>query len=125
MSEPSWTPALPRRFPHVPDDLSQAAGARLLLLPAISLETRSAAAYVMILAAQQHPCMWLGACCSAHLMRGWIRRLAALMITYPSTHGVYEEGVDEICKIIHKNGGQVYMDGANMNAQVCWLRAPL
>ena len=44
--------------------------------------------------------------------------LAALMITYPSTHGVYEDGVDEICKIIHDNGGQVYMDGANMNAQV-------
>ena len=40
------------------------------------------------------------------------------MITYPSTHGVYEEGVDEICNIIHENGGQVYMDGANMNAQV-------
>mmetsp|Transcript_10589 Transcript_10589/g.38931 ORF Transcript_10589/g.38931 Transcript_10589/m.38931 type:complete len:1063 (-) Transcript_10589:155-3343(-) len=45
-------------------------------------------------------------------------KLAALMITYPSTHGVYEEGVDEICRIIHENGGQVYMDGANMNAQV-------
>ena len=40
------------------------------------------------------------------------------MITYPSTHGVYEEGVDEICRIIHAGGGQVYMDGANMNAQV-------
>ncbi|KAK6161961.1 hypothetical protein DH2020_001802 [Rehmannia glutinosa] len=39
-------------------------------------------------------------------------------VTYPSTHGVYEEGIDEICKIIHDNGGQVYMDGANMNAQV-------
>lgn len=39
-------------------------------------------------------------------------------VTYPSTHGVYEEGIDEICKIIHENGGQVYMDGANMNAQV-------
>ena len=39
-------------------------------------------------------------------------------MTYPSTHGVYEEGIDEICKIIHDNGGQVYMDGANMNAQV-------
>ncbi len=39
------------------------------------------------------------------------------MITYPSTYGVYEEGVDEICQIIHDNGGQVYMDGANMNAQ--------
>mmetsp|Transcript_17635 Transcript_17635/g.21130 ORF Transcript_17635/g.21130 Transcript_17635/m.21130 type:complete len:1034 (+) Transcript_17635:132-3233(+) len=45
-------------------------------------------------------------------------KLAALMITYPSTYGVYEEGVDEICQIIHDNGGQVYMDGANMNAQV-------
>lgn len=48
--------------------------------------------------------------------------LAAFMITYPSTHGVYEEGVDEICKIIHDNGGQVYMDGANMNAQVIILQ---
>ncbi len=44
--------------------------------------------------------------------------LAALMITYPSTHGVFEEEIKEICNIIHKNGGQVYMDGANMNAQV-------
>jgi glycine dehydrogenase len=44
--------------------------------------------------------------------------LAALMVTYPSTHGVYEEKIIEICKIIHDNGGQVYMDGANMNAQV-------
>ncbi|XP_010472637.1 PREDICTED: glycine dehydrogenase (decarboxylating) 2, mitochondrial-like [Camelina sativa] len=44
--------------------------------------------------------------------------LAALMVTYPSTHGVYEEGIDEICNIIHDNGGQVYMDGANLNAQV-------
>ncbi|PPD86920.1 hypothetical protein GOBAR_DD16123 [Gossypium barbadense] len=45
-------------------------------------------------------------------------KLSALMVTYPSTHGVYEEGIDEICRIIHDNGGQVYMDGANMNAQV-------
>lgn len=44
--------------------------------------------------------------------------LAALMITYPSTHGVFEEDVKEICKIVHAFGGQVYMDGANMNAQV-------
>ncbi|EFJ42017.1 hypothetical protein VOLCADRAFT_107448 [Volvox carteri f. nagariensis] len=51
------------------------------------------------------------------------KNLAALMITYPSTHGVYEEGVDEICRIIHQHGGQVYMDGANMNAQV-GLTAP-
>ncbi len=45
-------------------------------------------------------------------------RLACLMITYPSTHGVFEEQVMEICRIIHARGGQVYMDGANMNAQV-------
>ena len=44
--------------------------------------------------------------------------LAALMVTYPSTHGVYEEAIMEITQIIHDNGGQVYMDGANMNAQV-------
>ena len=44
--------------------------------------------------------------------------LACLMVTYPSTHGVYEEGISEITGIIHSNGGQVYMDGANMNAQV-------
>ncbi|MBN1005594.1 aminomethyl-transferring glycine dehydrogenase [Amphritea pacifica] len=44
--------------------------------------------------------------------------LACLMITYPSTHGVYEESIREICEIIHQHGGQVYMDGANMNAQV-------
>ncbi|SMO59913.1 aminomethyl-transferring glycine dehydrogenase [Solitalea koreensis] len=44
--------------------------------------------------------------------------LAALMVTYPSTHGVFEEAIIEICQIIHDNGGQVYMDGANMNAQV-------
>jgi glycine dehydrogenase len=45
-------------------------------------------------------------------------RLAALMITYPSTHGVFEEGIRDICAVIHEHGGQVYMDGANMNAQV-------
>jgi glycine dehydrogenase len=44
--------------------------------------------------------------------------LAALMVTYPSTHGVFEEGIREVCQIVHENGGQVYMDGANMNAQV-------
>ncbi len=48
--------------------------------------------------------------------------LAALMITYPSTHGVYEESIKEICSIVHEHGGQVYMDGANMNAQVAITR---
>jgi glycine dehydrogenase len=45
-------------------------------------------------------------------------RLAALMVTYPSTHGVFEEAIQEICQVVHEHGGQVYMDGANMNAQV-------
>jgi glycine dehydrogenase len=45
-------------------------------------------------------------------------KLSALMITYPSTHGVFEENVKEICAIVHQHGGQVYLDGANMNAQV-------
>ena len=44
--------------------------------------------------------------------------LAALMVTYPSTHGVFEEGITEICRIMHQHGAQVYMDGANMNAMV-------
>jgi glycine dehydrogenase len=46
------------------------------------------------------------------------QRLACLMVTYPSTHGVFEEGITEICETIHTHGGLVYMDGANMNAQV-------
>ncbi len=48
--------------------------------------------------------------------------LAALMITYPSTHGVYEDSIIDICRIIHDNGGQVYLDGANLNAQVGLMR---
>jgi glycine dehydrogenase len=46
------------------------------------------------------------------------KQLAALMVTYPSTHGVFEAEIQEICAVIHAHGGQVYMDGANMNAQV-------
>ena len=48
--------------------------------------------------------------------------LAACMITYPSTHGVFEETVREVCKITHDHGGQVYIDGANMNAMVGLVR---
>ncbi len=48
--------------------------------------------------------------------------LAALMLTYPSTHGVFEEGVKELCAVVHAHGGQVYMDGANLNAQVGLMR---
>ncbi len=50
------------------------------------------------------------------------RDLACLMVTYPSTHGVFEEGIREVCEIVHRHGGQVYMDGANMNAQACLCR---
>jgi len=45
-------------------------------------------------------------------------QLGALMVTYPSTHGVFEEGIREVCEIVHRHGGQVYMDGANLNAQL-------
>lgn len=55
-------------------------------------------------------------------LRGWAEthrsELGALMVTYPSTHGVFEESIREVCEIVHACGGQVYMDGANMNAQV-------
>jgi glycine dehydrogenase len=43
-------------------------------------------------------------------------KLSCIMVTYPSTHGVFEEGIKDLCDIVHKYGGQVYMDGANMNA---------
>jgi len=46
------------------------------------------------------------------------KELAALMVTYPSTHGVFEEGIVDVCRIVHEHGGQVYLDGANMNAMV-------
>ena len=46
------------------------------------------------------------------------RRLAALMVTYPSTHGVFEEGIRRVCDIVHRHGGQIFLDGANMNAQL-------
>ena len=48
--------------------------------------------------------------------------LAAIMVTYPSTHGAYEEGIVELCKVVHDHGGQVYVDGANLNALVGWAR---
>jgi glycine dehydrogenase len=52
------------------------------------------------------------------LARQHRERLAALMVTYPSTHGVFEDTIDTVCAIVHEHGGQVYLDGANMNAQV-------
>src|SRR5690606_8433779 len=49
-------------------------------------------------------------------------KLAALMVTYPSTHGIFEESIKEICEVVHQHGGQVYLDGANMNAMVGLVR---
>jgi glycine dehydrogenase len=49
-------------------------------------------------------------------------KLGALMVTYPSTHGVFEESIREVCRVVHEHGGQVYMDGANLNAQVGLVR---
>ena len=46
------------------------------------------------------------------------KNLAALMVTYPSTHGVYEETIVDICRVVHAHGGQVYLDGANLNAMM-------
>ena len=46
------------------------------------------------------------------------KALAAIMVTYPSTHGVFEDGIKEVCEIVHNAGGQVYVDGANLNAMV-------
>ena len=73
-------------------------------------------------------CRWSSSACDAHGnidvadLRAKAEQhtdtLAALMITYPSTHGVFEDAIQEICAIVHEHGGQVYMDGANMNAQV-------
>jgi glycine dehydrogenase len=51
--------------------------------------------------------------------------LAALMVTYPSTHGVFETGIRRICELVHQRGGQVYLDGANLNAQVCLAKPGL
>ena len=48
--------------------------------------------------------------------------LSCLMVTYPSTHGVFEESIREICDVVHEHGGLVYMDGANMNAMVGLVR---
>ena len=47
--------------------------------------------------------------------------LSSIMLTYPSTFGVFEENIQETCDLIHDFGGQVYIDGANMNAQVCYF----
>ena len=94
---------------------------QVCLIPASAHGTNPASAAMAGLKIVSVACDTLGnvdlpdlrAKCQAHR-----EDLAALMVTYPSTHGVFEERIAEICKMVHDCGGQVYMDGANMNAQV-------
>ena len=94
---------------------------RICLIPASAHGTNPASAAMVNMQVVVVPCDEQGNVDVAALRQKaeeHAKNLAALMITYPSTHGVFEESIQEICQIIHKNGGQVYMDGANMNALV-------
>lgn len=93
----------------------------IALIPASAHGTNPASAVMAGMKVIVTPCDEKGNINVAELKEKAIEHkdhLACLMITYPSTHGVFEESIQEICEIIHENGGQVYMDGANMNAQV-------
>ena len=73
---------------------------------------------VLITGAAQGLCLAITNAFAKEKAKEHKENLAALMVTYPSTHGVFEESITEVTNIIHQNGGQVYLDGANMNAQV-------
>ena len=73
---------------------------------------------VVVVASDDRTATSTSTICSAKADAAHAIALAALMVTYPSTHGVFEESIQDICAIVHEHGGQVYMDGANMNAQV-------
>ncbi|MFC2089640.1 aminomethyl-transferring glycine dehydrogenase [Bacteroidota bacterium] len=91
------------------------------LIPASAHGTNPASAVMAGLDVKVVPCDEAGNIDTEKLKamaEEYARSLSAIMITYPSTHGVFEENIMEIIEIVHKNGGQVYMDGANMNAQV-------
>jgi glycine dehydrogenase len=93
----------------------------IVLIPASAHGTNPASAVMAGLIVKVVPCDDMGNIDTSALkeMAGEnAEQLAAIMITYPSTHGVFEENIREIIDIVHGNGGQVYMDGANMNAQV-------
>ncbi|MBI4371341.1 MAG: aminomethyl-transferring glycine dehydrogenase [Elusimicrobia bacterium] len=94
---------------------------RVCLIPASAHGTNPASAALAGLEVVSVACLEHGDIDVEDLKRKLAERrgdLAALMVTYPSTHGVYEEGIKEICALVHAAGGLVYMDGANMNAQV-------
>lgn len=94
---------------------------KIVLIPASAHGTNPASAVMAGMKVVVTPCDELGNIEVEALRAKAIQHkdeLAALMVTYPSTHGVFEEAIREICDLIHENGGLVYMDGANMNAQV-------
>ncbi|MGW8314737.1 MAG: aminomethyl-transferring glycine dehydrogenase [Bacteroidales bacterium] len=96
-------------------------GRRVVLIPASAHGTNPASAVMAGLEVKVVRCDDRGNIDTEHLkeLAGEVgERLSSIMITYPSTHGVFEENIREIIEIVHSHGGQVYMDGANMNAQV-------
>ncbi len=101
-------------------------GARdVCLIPASAHGTNPASASMAGLAVQVVECDQAGNIDLADLAakaQAHQDRLAALMVTYPSTHGVYEAAIRDICRVVHDHGGQVYMDGANLNALVGYCR---
>lgn len=93
----------------------------IVLIPASAHGTNPASGVMAGLNVRVVPCDSMGNIDTEALRKLAVEvkdNLAAIMITYPSTHGVFEENISEIIDIVHENGGQVYMDGANMNAQV-------
>ena len=93
----------------------------IVLIPASAHGTNPASGVMAGMTVKVVPCDEMGNIDTEALRKMAIEyadHLAAIMITYPSTHGVFEENITEIIEIVHQNGGQVYMDGANMNAQV-------
>ena len=98
---------------------------RICLIPASAHGTNPASAVMAGMEVVVIPCDSQGNVDLARLeekARDCGDRLAALMVTYPSTHGVFEEHIQRLCEVIHEQGGQVYMDGANFNALAGWLR---
>jgi glycine dehydrogenase len=93
----------------------------IVLIPASAHGTNPASGVMAGMTVKVVPCDDMGNIETEALRKMAVENaenLAAIMITYPSTHGVFEENITEIIDIVHQNGGQVYMDGANMNAQV-------
>jgi glycine dehydrogenase len=102
--------------------LTRGAGGRTVcLIPTSAHGTNAASAIIAGFDCQAVACDHAGNVDMADLRRQcekFSSTLGALMLTYPSTHGVFEESVAEVCRIVHEHGGQIYMDGANLNAQV-------